>query len=184
MKFLVAGIPKSGTMLIWKAIPESQRAKTHLFPDVKFSIEGKKVDPFYKVIFLFGDPILSVISTLRDCNQSKEWMSLHAKHCGCLKSLHEIDIINRDDFNYERMFIEWTTTDKFSVLCLRYESLYSNINLLESFLAREIRLPPWRKRVTTYNDVSPETLERVKSTYGNLAKIIENYPDYKFLNCS
>ena len=99
MKILVAGIPKSGTMIVWKSLPEPERAKTHLFPDVMYSIEGKKIDPLCRVIFLFGDPILSVISTIRNCNENKKWMSRHAKHCGCQKSLHNIDVINCDDLN-------------------------------------------------------------------------------------
>ena len=180
MKILVAGIPKSGTMLLWNSLDESERAKTHLFPDAQCSIEGKKIDSSYRVVFLFGDPVLSVISTYRTCNQSEQWMLAHAKHCDCNKEISEIDIINRDDFHYERMFDEWTTTDKFEVLCLRYETLYENIDILETFVGRKLNLPPWKKRQTTYNDVSPEVLNKIKETYAALINKVNKFPDYKW----
>lgn len=180
MKILVAGIPRSGTMLVWNSLDESERAKTHLFPDVELSIEGKRIDKTYKVIFLFSDPLLSVMSTYRMCNEINSWISKHAQHCGCYKEMDKIDIINRDDFNYEKMFDEWTTTDEFEVLCLRYETLYENINILEEFIGRKLDLPPWKKRQTTYNNVSPELFGKIQKTYAGLVKKVHDFPDFKW----
>lgn len=172
---LIAGIPRSGTTLIYKAIRINNKgftAKTHLLPDLDKSMEGIKIDDSFKVIFLFGNPINSIISTYKMC-KNKYWMVKHAKHCGYLDNIYPLDIINKDNLNYEKMFDEWMTTNRFKVLPIRYEEIWNNVKEIEKFVGFKINLLEYKERETKTTDVSQEILNKIKVTYRDLIKKIE-----------
>lgn len=197
---LVVGIPRSGTTYVfrslaglpeWDGTPKGRELeklpimKAHsLAPPESFGDPWaervrRHVEEGRKVIFLFGDPILSVASTVRF-----RYDSVHAKNCGCFLPLSQISLYERDYFNYERMFDSWMNTDRARVLCLKYEKLpeIRRKGIVESFLGRKVRWLPWRPRVIQYCILYKGEIDALRSTYRTLERKYLTAPDVMFRN--
>jgi hypothetical protein len=126
-----------------------------------------------KCIFVFGDPVLSVIST-----RLKRWDHVHAANCGCYQPLAEIDIFISDCFHYQMMFESWMQPHPFPVLCVRYESIFKVRGEIEQFLGRKIAWNPWKfHRSTNVNQIPQRNLSDIQTTYSTLTRIIKEAPD-------
>jgi len=128
-----------------------------------------------KVIWLFGDPIASVVSTMK-----KRFDHVHAKNCGCFKPLGMVDLIDRDDFNYEWMFDSWTSIrHDFPVLCVRYETLWKNRFVIEWFLGRKVKWNEWSPRSNRWTtEELPNFLSKaLNKTYSSLVEKVQMHPD-------
>jgi len=192
---VVAGIPRCGTTYLFRCLagmspagttpkgPELERLpimKTHgLAPPNSFKDPWSVKTSRHMVagglaIFLFGDPVLAVIST-----RFRRWRNVHARNCGFFGKLEHADIYRTDCFNYEKMFDTWTSAAKANgaVLALRYETLYENRSAVEKFLGRTVRWNPWRKRNTAYDAVPQDDLRNIVNTYQSLIRKVRNAPD-------
>lgn len=188
-KVVIAGIPRSGTTFVFDRFAEKSRklgeisldvVKTHgLAPPATFHDPyWYKVESFIldkaKCLFMFGDPVLSVISTR--LNIYDEW---HAKNCGCYENINSIDIYDRDYFHYESMFDSWMKPHGYPVASVRYEALEKNRGNINEFFHENITWHLFRDRNTSVSDVSKEDLRRIRKTYESLIKKIRGAPDFR-----
>jgi hypothetical protein len=126
-----------------------------------------------KVIWLFGDPIASVVSTMK-----KRFDHVHAKNCGCYRPLNTVDLVEFDHFNYEKMFDSWAQKGHtYPVLCVRYETMWKNRFVIEWFLERKVKWNEWKPRQWKTDDLPNFLLNALKKTYGSLIDKVETYPD-------
>lgn len=179
-KILIAGIPRSGTTLVYESLKKTDLivAKTHLTDSLEKSIEGKAIDSNFLVLFLFGDALKSVFSTQKRLSGEPRWARIHSANCGCFKNVNEIDIISRDDLNYENIFDSWVSTKKFDVMTVRYEKLYNLKEIISAVIGRDLNLPGWRPRNTKISNFPFEKVEKAKQTYQDLIQKIATFPDF------
>ncbi len=143
--------------------------KTHSFQPDEF--EGAVAG-----VFLFGDPVLSVIST-----RLRRYGEKHFANCGAEGlALEAVDIFSEDALNYTKMFHAWAQHQIFPVAIVRYETLHENIGLIETFLGRAISLPEKRARKTERDMISLEDLERITRSYAELIAQVDRAPDVAF----
>lgn len=174
---IVAGIPRCGTTLMFRALAGFSAGNTtpkNYYGKIKktHGLAPSNLPRGYKAIFLFGDIVSSVIST-----KNSRYESNHFLNCGCLKKVEEVDIYKEDILNYELMFDSWHQRHNYPVMCLRYEKIYHNINLIKAFLQTDISLPKKRKRTTKYADCSKKDLKQIKHTYQSLINKIKKVPN-------
>ena len=192
-KIIVASLPRSGSTLVWRAITGLNKIKPSEIQKIsnviklhKFS--NKYSNQNYKTIFLFGDAINSVISTHlngKDRYTIEQYLSYnnHFRNCGYNWDLKtKKDIFKEDFLNYEKIFDDWTTNNLYSTICVRYEKLYENIDVINNFLGFNLHLPNPRQRKTNHHLISEEQLRSTKITYSNLIDKIDSFPDIKTFN--
>lgn len=140
--------------------------KTHTFrPE---DLEGVE-----RGIFLFGDPVSSVISTRR-----RRWQEKHFINCGAEQEFSdEADIYGEDILNYERMYDSWAKRLAFPHLMVRYESLYENIAFIESWLGFKLELPEKKKRSTAHENVPVSDLDKIRLAYKSLIIKVDQAAD-------
>lgn len=167
----IASIPRSGSTYVTRAVaglgpgnttpPDIARYgiyKTHRPADhFEFTDYDKK-------LFLFGDPVLSVMST-----KLHRYEANHFKNCGA-EWPPENDIYAQDILQYERIFDTWTQEK--NTLCVKYQAIHDYSLQIEGHLRRGILWPPWQERTTTYHDVLHTDLITIQQTYKSL---IEKY---------
>ncbi|WP_306150166.1 MULTISPECIES: hypothetical protein [unclassified Roseibium] len=178
-----AGVPRSGTTLMYRALAGLTAGSTtpDIVTDVEktHSFQPKNYSFAQKAIFLFSDPVLSVISTKLHRYDPK-----HFQNCG---SGHldpaDTDIFTNDALNYEAMFDSWTNNNEVETICVRYETLYRNIPIIQSFFSpRTLFIPPYKKRSTSTADIDEIHLTQIKSTYSKLIEKTQLAPDVSIRN--
>jgi hypothetical protein len=147
-KILVAGIPRSGTTLLWRAIaglpPGDTTPPDYAGPVKKtHSLAPNTLPDDYKAVFLFGDIIASVIST-----RLNRYSEFHFQICGSNRSPETTDIFIEDALNYEAMFDSWHRSNSYGVMCIRYETLFANRKIIEAFVENHLLLITGSKYVT------------------------------------
>jgi len=175
---VVAGIPRSGTTMMLRALAGLEPGtttppdigpefiKTHSFSPASFTDIGKAV-------FLFGDPVLSVLSTKR-----KRMTEGHFRNCGAGHLDPETtDIFSADVLNYEKMFDSWMQKQTFDLMCLRYETLWENLSVIDAFFGRPVKIPDQRHRGTKEVRSDEDTLIKINNTYKGLIEKIRLAPD-------
>ncbi len=177
--FVVAGIPRSGTTMVFRALAGLPRGATtpkdYEGPIVKTHTpkpqQLKRVD---KAIFLFGDPVASVIST-----RQKRWTLKHFKNCGVNNvPIETADIYAKDFLGYEKMFDAWTRRQGFDTICVRYERIHDNLQILNSFFGQHLYIPPYRDRNTDVTtSVDQETLAKIQKNYRSFIDKVKSAPD-------
>lgn len=191
---LVTGIPRCGTTWLFRSLAGLQQGagspkgatlerlpimKAHsLCPPATFGDPWsdkvrEHVEGGGKCIFLYGDPILAVVST-----KLRRWDHVHAANCGYFDNLDGCDISLADYFNYGIMFDTWMMSQH-NVLCMRYETIWHYRDYVETFLGREVQWIPWRVRATQVDSIYPDMLLRLESTYKSLIRKIQNAPNFK-----
>lgn len=177
---IVAGVPRCGTTYVARAIAGLPPGDVWPADDcgtvMKLHALNRDWDrpPWFDdalKIFLFGDPILAVISTIRCCYNPP-----HFRNCGYVGK-DAPNIIDNDALNYTGLFNAWTSLT--GVLCVRYEALERPAarEAIEEHIGRDVDWPAWRTRTTRATDMPSEILERICRTYGALARRIEQMPE-------
>jgi hypothetical protein len=198
-KFIIAGIPRSGTTYLTRVIqglplggccPRTERCigirdicEKALTNDFMFykthDFAPKKLGPNIKCIFLFSNPIDSIISTINN-----RFADSHFLNCHCDKDLikcKQVDLFNRDDLNYEKMFLTWTKPNKgYPVLVLRYEKMKKHHSDIEKFLGFSFEMHKFQVRKSYKVDEKIRT--KLNQTYQSLIKMVKEYPDIKVLS--
>lgn len=181
-KVVVAGIPRSGTSLIYlticHSIGDKNVVKTHsLAPPEKMDDPYQENTEAFiangaKALFVFGDPVLSVISTRKSV-----WNDIHARNCGFFGKLKDANIYKKDIFNYERMFDSWMKPHKYPVFAVKYMSMYKYFYEICDFLGCKLIRAEFRERQTQYGDVSEQTLKIIQKTYASLIEKVKCAPE-------
>lgn len=178
-RFAVAGIPRSGTTMIFRALAGYPRGattpKNYAGPLLKtHSRKPTELASIEKAIFLFGDPVASVLST-----RINRWNKEHFENCGAGDvNPDDADIYGSDVLGYEEMFDVWMQRQPFKLICVKYESIHKNLTLLNSFFGQHLYVPPYRDRQTDLrSEISGDDLSKIKSTYSRLIQKVETAPD-------
>ena len=197
-KYIIAGIPRSGTTYFIRAIqglslgvncPRNKNSigirtiterglnkdytyyKTHDFAP-------EALPSNIRCVFLFSNLVDSIVSTKR-----KRFTKSHFLNCHYSNSKtkdNKIDIYNRDDLNYEKMFKTWTKPKKgYPVLALRYETMDRYHSEIEDFLGFKFLMPKFKVRKPY--QINTKLRQKIQKTYFNLLKMIREYPDIKVI---
>jgi len=177
VKSIVASLPRCGSTMVWRAVvgigPDEPALPQHYAAVPKLHAMTPEARRLLRrgarAVFLFGDPIAAVLSTLANC-----YNMAHFRNCGCNDT--EPDIIDADGLGYEQIFNAWTRA-RGEVLLLRYETLPRHAWILSEFLEREILLPPWRARETNVDRAPPERVAAIRTTYARLIRKVQNMPN-------
>ena len=186
MKIAVAGIPRSGTTMTFRALAGLPRGgttpKDYDGPIVKTHTRApQELAGITKAIFLFGDPVASVISTRHNRSSAG-----HFTTCGVEDiSPDEADLYVDDLLGSEKMFDAWTQRQPFDCICVRYESLHDNLQILNTFFGQHLYVQPYRARATRPEErESEDTLARIKQTYATFIRKVEAAPDVMIYRAS
>jgi tetratricopeptide (TPR) repeat protein len=174
---IVAGIPRCGTTLVFRALatlPKGNTTPSNYYGLIKKThcLAPKSLPRGYKAVFMFGDVVRAVIST-----RKSRYEKNHFLNCGCIKNPEETNIYIEDALNYERMFDSWHQKHNYPVICLRFENLHKNVDILNTFLNTNVSLPEKIRRSTKYSDCSRKDLKQIKNTYQSLMKKVHSTPD-------
>jgi len=184
-RVLVASIPRCGSTMLVRALagfPAGQRLPWH--PQIRFcrtleklpdarllkthSLAPARLPADVRVVFLFGDPVGAVYSTLQ-----KRFDRHHFNNCGYFA--RELpDIIHRDDLGYERIWNSWNAAHPYPVLLARFESLWTHQAAIENYLGISLQLPAYKARQTL---LEPVLRHNIESTYSSLITKINRAPD-------
>lgn len=191
MRILIASLPRSGSTMLFRAISGLPHKKTTpkdnpycAFVRDLTNIPNK---PFLKthspapnnlpadirVIYIFGDPIKAIISTKNKRWNKDSWIKNNWFHD------QEPDIFNKDDLGLEKNFDSWITQHNYSVLAVRFESLWLNKNILSKYLGFNFKLPKQQKR-TTHPDLYLQN--HLELVYDSLSSKIKNIDDLLLIN--
>jgi len=182
-KLVIASIPRTGSTLIYehlggvnssdKIIHADRLIKTHgLAPPDTFNdpqaqlVHDALISKQFRALFLFGDPIHSVISTYKNIMDTE-----HFKNCGADNALEHIDtkaIFLKDILNYERMFDSWMQYHHYNVLAVRYETMQFYMEQISAFVGTDLTGIKFKERRTTDRSVKIDDLETIRSTYKSL----------------
>lgn len=176
-EIVVASMPRCGsTMLcrVLEGLPQkstwNQNAANKVWKTHRFGSKRRPFEPEY-AIYLFGDPLLAVLSTLRRFKGDLK----HFRNCGCEKPLDQIDIIHNDDMNLEKSFDYWYNESfDYPKCCVRYETMWEHQGDLSEFLGEEVELPDKKQRSTKLR-----MKKQLMQTYGDLVEKIEEAEDFK-----
>lgn len=185
-RVLIAGVPRCGSTLLIRSLAnlpvgsgfprtdpwcrfvddltDLQRSpllKTHALPPSQLPGD-------VRVVFLFGDVVSAVISTLQ-----RRYDRGHFRHCG-YSAVEDPDIVERDDLGYKRIFDAWMHETTFPVLAMRYEKMWEHVTAIGTFLEMPLNLPEKRERQTR---PEPELAKRIERTYAELIDKIRQSPD-------
>ena len=186
---IVAGMPRSGTTCLFRSLaglPPSSispkgklrdslpMVKTHgLAPPDSFGFPGAPKEALIKevlwknqgrALFVFGDPVLSVLSTIKNRFEKN-----HFRNCGCREPVANVDLLEKDWLNYELMFDSWYQYHLFPTICIKYETMWLHQRTIAEFTGIKFKLPEYKPRKTKCSKPDKVKVER---TYSSL---IEKY---------
>ncbi|MFW6121760.1 MAG: hypothetical protein ACOC80_12815, partial [Petrotogales bacterium] len=185
----IAGIPRCGTTLMARAVAGLETGE--LWPSRQEPVNGV-IKRHLKVskadiknacgcIFLFGNIPKAVISTKRTKMDKK-----HFENCLYNGDPENINIIEKDYLNYEKIFDFWTKEHSFPVLVLRFEKLWNYKEEIEWFIStfmphRNIDLPPKKERHSRLEHLSSAELDTLCKAYASLILKTEKMPNVKLI---
>lgn len=143
-----------------------------------------------KVIYVFGDPINSVLSHFRRRIANKKTWCRH--HCmnvqGDYKKLKarwdlQDYLENGEDlFRLEEHFDNWTTLSAdaidYKYMILKYETAHNHEKQIQDFLESDLPLN-FKKRNSDWRNESEETKQKLLDMYGSLLKKCDNFAEIK-----
>lgn len=189
--YLVAGIPRCGTTLIWAAIASRISVYTytdfvvdlknfspqrgHLYKTHDFPEQLLNSDPV-KVIFMFGNPMDSALSASKAFvgREQKACEHQHSFQYGSPDQVFEYDL-----YRLEENFDRWYQPQSFEFCSIRYEALYEGgvEERLRDFLQLDVSLPPQVVRKSSAKE-HPRYKE-LAEIYGNLERKVNDAEDFK-----
>lgn len=196
-KIIVAGIPRSGTTYLYRSIaglkpgktsPNSNKGdvvKTHgLCPpdssgDAREHLMKQWIQERPLVIFAYGDPIQSILSTILKRNEKN-----HFANCGYHGNATKNDLLTRDILGYEQMFDSWFGTTYSPRLLIKYPAIPKNLQQIESFLGKEIPWHKWKERNNQENlsKFTEDEVNKVRNTFKRLTDKINKAKDIYIFN--
>ena len=148
------------------------------------------VNPDIRYVYIFGDPILSVISLFKRGMQYPQSHKLQRDSnikLGAIPesmSLSEYALIRIDRFLFRGHFYGWyKNRRKRRIAFVRYENMWDNIPKLADFLevpaAFENDFPAKTARTSTYDSISNNTLKGLQDMYGTLTNELRDKCDFE-----
>lgn len=85
------------------------------------------------------------------------------------------DLMSHDTIGFENQMRLWSQEERFPVLCVNYENLWDNIELIGNFLNLDVDLPERRGRrdKTIYGD----SADRADSIYDSINNKFKDLPE-------
>lgn len=188
---IVSGLGRSGTTLLYNSLIQNhffQRMpfmatfseifeyditglafKTHAYPP-------ETLDKHFKLVYLFGNPYNTILSTHRRIN---EWGKLHHEHLGSKDFKPNDSILYEDTFHLINHFDKWYKKQNYSFITIKYEYLYDKNTLdeLSTFLGFKVKLFPQRLRKTNWQNHPLGKI--VEQTYKELYEKINSAENVK-----
>lgn len=143
-------------------IPNCRFIKTHSLAPVSLPDD---VIP----IFLFGDPVDAIYSTVQ-----KRWDSYHFGNCGYFSRL-EPNMVTDDELGYEAIFDSWMTPKSYPVLAIRCEEMNKNESAICEYLGINVSIPQWKNR--NLSDSQDVLYQKIAVTHKAFRQKVENAPD-------
>ncbi len=166
-------------------IGDNDKLKHIVFPPVSYN---KNI----KYIFIFGNPIDSVISLFKRNlyhNHSSKLVQFNNKFNAISQNttLEEYARGGIDRFLFAEQFINWLTLSKFyPTLFLKYEKIWDNLDILYEFLEIPMeelsKFPEKKKRKSDFSILNKETQKGLKNIYGEYERYIEYFDDCLIVN--
>jgi hypothetical protein len=146
--------------------------KTHDLPD------HLKLDRPLRILFLFGCPSDVVLSVLR-CRETKgaAWIADHLRHMHSEGGLDEI--FHRDVLRIEEQIDAWLALRGADILCLKYDAMWEQHDILSDFVGFDVALPPRKSRDVI--DLDPDLVARVRQAYVSLDRKVAALPDCQLI---
>lgn len=146
--------------------------KTHDFP-YELNLEQP-----LRIVFLYGQPSDVVLSVLR-CHRTKgaAWIEDHLRHMHAHGGFD--DIIDHDVLRLEEHVEAWLSLRGADVLSLSYDALWEHADILDDFVGFPVTLPDRIER--NFDELSHETVQRVRHTYSALDRRISLLPPWRLL---
>ena len=145
-----------------------------------------------KYIYLFGNPIDSVISLFRrnfHYAHSIQLLSFnkYLKAINPATTLEQYTAEGEDRFLFSEQFNNWLTGPHFyPTLFLKYEKLWDNMDTLFDFLdipRKEINsFPAKKQRSADFSSLNKDTQDSLKKIYGDFEKYINEFDDCLIVN--
>lgn len=188
---IIAGLGRCGTTLLYDSIIRNHyyNFSNDIINMSRFT-EGYKDGFIYKshdyppkslptnvkIVFMFGNPYNTVISTHRRIN---EWGIMHHRHLNSKLFETNDNIFYKDTLGLELLFDSWYKSQNFEFLSLRYESLYNKntIRILGEYLGMNLKLFPKKARKAEWEQ--HHLKDKLIMTYGGLFKKIYSSEDVK-----
>ncbi len=142
--------------------------KSHDYPENLAQSDG------VRAVFLFGSTVDAALSAYTQKDQLGEaWIRQHFQH---LRRPYRYDeLLVEDVLGFRDQCLSWMGFEGCPVLCMRYEGLWDNANLLSEFTGLDIRMP--KRRARSEKDVSPELVALAEESYGPLDAALARLPD-------
>lgn len=192
MGIIVAGIPRSGTTLLFRTVAgmhDSPYTPIDCFGMSKINVKGgprvvkairfrPDIKGDHKVLFIFGSVIHSIIST-----RLNRWDRRHFYNCGFKKRVDRdrMNIWKKDFLGYETLFDTWHSQTTFPSMFIRYEKLYDHTKEIEKFTGRILDFPVKKVRKTKLEG-REAVIKQIKKTYGSLIEKLDSLPDVSYIN--
>ena len=167
----------------WMKYPHHLRNPVESFD--QFGYNGK-----VKVIYVFGDPINSILSHFRRSKDVKRTWAKH--HCVNIQGDHEKfnsnwtldDYLNNgeDLFKLEEHFNNWTsvTVKDYDLMLLKYETSYKHEQEIMDYLDTDIKLG-YRNRKSDWKNLTKTMKDKLLNMYGSLLDKIEKFDEIKII---
>jgi hypothetical protein len=188
--YIVAGLGRCGTTLVFNSLVrrgyKGDLPFLRRFDDLDSYQNGAVYKTHYlppeslpdnvKLIYLFGHPIDTIISTHRMINQ---WGARHHANLGSESFRSNDDIFYRDSLALCEHFDRWYRPQAFPFISIRYEALHlvDTRTALSRFLGFELRLPPNRERRANRSEHSMR--DQILEVYRELDRRIEQAEDVR-----
>lgn len=187
-RVLIASVPRCGSTMLIRAIAELPQGSKfpHLDPFCMFTTTPSAVPrkPFLKThalapsklpsdiltIFLFGDPVAAVLSTIE---RNYSWDAFHKLG---YSEPEPPDLLRADELGYEAIFDSWMQDKGYPVLAVHHDSLWENHPWMEAFIGKNFELPQRRARRTRQDG---EQARLVRETYSRLIHKVDAAPRLK-----
>lgn len=157
---------------IFESPPEILRPgvvyKTHDYPEM---LLGRGP---VKSVFLFGSAVDAALSVhAQQSVRGEDWVRSHFKHLR--RPYRYNEIFHHDVLGFRDQCISWMGFQESPVLCIRYESLWENVDKLSEFCGVSVSLP--ERRMRAKKDANPKLIEGARRIYGPLDKDMASLPD-------
>jgi len=145
--------------------------KTHLYPT--------EYPDNCKVIFTFGDPLSIVLSVLKKSSEPV-WGPAHFKNMDADWSKVG-NILTEDVLGLEKMFDAFYQEQSCPSMCVRYEAMWDNENIMSDFFGFSFNLPAKKQREADKikEQLSQEQIKQFNIGYASLVEKINNAEDCK-----
>lgn len=203
MKYFVVSYGGVGTHMLMPMIREEdwlghaikRKEKTHMkyphhlrVPPASFKEFG--YDGALRLIYVFGDPINSVLSHFRRrLANKKSWCRHHCMNIqGDYKPFNaRWDLMaylkqGVDLFRLEEHFDNWTRIEAGSIdydyMILKYETAHRYEDRIREFLNTEVPLN-FKKRSSDWRNEAPEIKEKLIAMYGGMVEKCNSFPEIR-----